>query len=429
MVRREINNKKNLSRAPFSSSLFLILFFISIASSSLTKASQARKVLIIGMDGCRSDALQQANIPYIDSLISTGLFSYDSWHLGITISGPSWSTIMTGTWWNKHGVKGNSYANSNFNSYPYFTKRAKELKPNLYCVEISEWDPLINSVYNDGMNRKFKTEPGGDSTTAEAIRQLRDTSLDCLFTYYEAVDRAGHASGFSPGNSNYISAIEYVDAQVGILMQALKARPNYANEDWLVLLITDHGGTGLAHGGNSYVERHIWWIASGSAVTAGQISEADPGTYNFLGTGIFNSLGVNKTLMRQSPVLADIAVTALHHLIYDTGINPMNQSAWKLDGKSWLNNTIGMNELADESGIKIFPNPSNGLVTCWMNSTEAKNKVIQIWNMQGSLAKLIEVPENTRKVNMDLSDLPNGMYILKVNLGDKIATRKMELIH
>ena len=64
-----------------------------------------------------------------------------------------------------------------------------------------------------------------------------------------------------------------------------------------------------------------------------------------------------------------------------------------------------------------------------MNSTEAKNKVIQIWNMQGSLAKLIEVPENTRKVNMDLSDLPNGMYILKVNLGDKIATRKMELIH
>ena len=100
---------------------FLPGLFILMALGSF--ASQKRKVLIIGWDGVHSDALQQANTPNLDSLISEGLFTYDSWHPGITLSGPSWSTIMTGVWWNKHGVSSNTYIGSKFNDYPYFTTR------------------------------------------------------------------------------------------------------------------------------------------------------------------------------------------------------------------------------------------------------------------------------------------------------------------
>ncbi|MBL0047528.1 MAG: alkaline phosphatase family protein [Bacteroidetes bacterium] len=422
-----IENPSSVIRKTLTSRSIILAFFLLFVQVALY-ASQSRKVLIIGIDGCRSDALQQANAPHIDSLANAGLYSYDSWHLGITISGPSWSTIMTGTWWNKHGVKGNSYANSNFNSYPYFTKRAKELKPNLHCVQIAEWGPLSTEVYNDGMDLKIQTDDGGDSTTAEALRQLNDSNLDCLFAYYEAVDRAGHATGFSPNNSNYISSIEYVDDQVGILMNKLKTRPHYAHEDWLVLLVTDHGGTGILHGGNSWSERHVWWIASGSAVESAQIIKGDPGTYNFLGTGIFNSLGVNKTLMKQSPVLADIAVTALHHLIYDTGINPETYTAWQLDGKSWLANTIGMEELTEQNHINIYPNPSGGEINLIVENPLGESVQVQVYDLSGRCVKQMEASKGSNKLKLDLSDLTNGTYLSKVSIGKQSTTKRITLL-
>ena len=391
-------------------------------------ASQNRKVLLIGVDGCRSDALQQATTPTLDSLMAVSLYTLDSWHTGITISGPSWSTILTGTNWNKHGVKGNSYAGSNFNAYPYFTKRAKEIKPNLKCIAISEWIPLLGESYNDELDAKIFTDAGGDSTTAFAIRQLRDTSLDCLFAYYEAVDRAGHSSVFSPNNGNYIQAIEFVDAQITQLIQAMKNRANYQQEDWLILIVTDHGGTGLAHGGNSWAERHIWWMAAGAAISPGQIIKNDPGTYNFLATGIFNSIGVNKNLMRQSPVQTDIAVTALHHLIYDSGIHPENYPAWSLDGKSWLNNTIGIEALSNATSINLFPNPATDRISLIDNSGRYKEVAIELYDMTGRLV----IPRVERKGNqltLTISELNNGTYLAIIYLDKVPIQRKLTVLH
>lgn len=414
--------KKTLPR------LFVFMLLSACLMCFTSTASQSRKVLIIGIDGCRSDALQQASTPYLDSLISTSLYTYDSWHCGITISGPSWSSIMTGTWWNKHGVKANSYANSSFNSYPYFTKRAKEIKPNLRCVQISEWEALNNFVYNDGMDAKIQTANGGDSTTAEALRQLADTNLDCLFAYYEAVDREGHSSTFNPGNAQYLTAIEYADAQVGILLNALKMRSNYASEDWLILVVTDHGGTGFVHGGNSWAERHIWFIASGNSVTPQQISASDPGTYNFLATGIFNSTGVNKNLMKQSPVHTDVAVTALHHLIYDSGIQPETYTAWKLDGKSWLTNTISVNSIADNNSFLVYPNPSHGIFTVKLLNTNSSKQKLFVHDLLGREIMQNNIPSGTSSFTVDLSNFSPGTYFLKLVNGSKTVVKKIELI-
>jgi hypothetical protein len=408
--------------------LFVFMVLSNCLMSFTSSASQSRKVLIIGIDGCRSDALQQASTPYLDSLISTGLYTYDSWHCGITISGPSWSSIMTGTWWNKHGVKANSYANSSFNSYPYFTKRAKEIKPNLRCVQISEWEALNNFVYNDGMDAKIQTANGGDSTTAEALRQLADTNLDCLFAYYEAVDREGHASTFNPGNALYLTAIEYTDTQVGILLNAVKKRSNYANEDWLILVVTDHGGTGFIHGGNSWAERHIWFIASGNSVTPQQISASDPGTYNFFATGIFNAAGVNKNLMKQSPVHTDVAVTALHHLIYDSGIQPETYAAWKLDGRSWLTNTINVNSISANNHFLVYPNPSHGIFTVKLLNTNSPKQKLFVLDLLGREILQNNISTGTSSFTLDLSKFSPGTYLLKLDDGNKTFVKKIELI-
>ena len=119
----------------------MFLSLILVISVSNLFASQNRKVLIIGIDGCRSDALQQANTPNIDGLLSNATYSYNSWHTGITWSGPSWSTILTGVNWNKHGVTSNTFTGSNFSQYAPLPTLAKQIKPNLNCSIVAEWDP------------------------------------------------------------------------------------------------------------------------------------------------------------------------------------------------------------------------------------------------------------------------------------------------
>ncbi|HWB63890.1 MAG TPA: alkaline phosphatase family protein, partial [Chitinophagales bacterium] len=247
--------------------LFTSLLLALILFSTLNiEASQKRKVLFIGIDGTRADALQQAHTPYIDSLFaSPGLSTYNAWCAGITISGPTWSSMLTGVWFNKHGVTNNNYTGSDFNTYPYFTTLAKQLKPNLYCAEVCEWPPLIDDVYNDNFNLRLHVPDGqGATTCATAATVLANDSIDFMFVYFDQVDLTGHSSGFSPTNPAYITAIENVDSCVGVVLDALHNRAHYADEDWLVILMTDHGGIGTGHGGNTDQERQIWWIASGN---------------------------------------------------------------------------------------------------------------------------------------------------------------------
>jgi hypothetical protein len=398
----------------------IILALVFIPAS----ASQSRKVLLIGIDGCRSDALQQANTPNIDGLLSGALYSYDSWHTGITFSGPSWSTVLTGVQWNKHGVSNNLFTVSNFNNFPAFPKRAKELQPNLKCVEVVEWHPLADDFYNDGWDKKIKVTDGSTSITADsAIAQLQDPDIDVLFAYFDKVDLTGHSSTFSPANSQYMNAIEEVDGAVGMILNALYARPTYANEDWLILLVTDHGGISFFHGGNSNEERHIWWIASGNAVAYQQVNEADPGTYNCQLINTFDSTCVDLNLLKQSPTHPDIAVTAIHHLIFDTGVNPETKQEWSLDGKSWLTLPRGLGE-EQLAGIRIQPNPASTNVSVIFGQPLAAS--VTLADMQGQILTHQTVVDN--EMHLSLENIAAGMYFLKIHTGEKTVVKKITVL-
>lgn len=401
------------------------LFLISI--TCLAIASQKRKVMIIGIDGTRSDALQQANTPTIDSLIANGTYSFNVYHMGITVSGPSWSDVMCGVWEAKHGVTNNDYTNSRYNTYPYFTTRAKSIKPNLYCSQVVEWPPLNDKVYNDSWNKKVLTACDGcqdtrNNTSELVCDELANDNLDCIFMYLDQVDITGHSSGFNPNNPSYITAIEYVDSRIRKAMNCLKARPNYANEDWLILLVPDHGGIGTGHGGCTKEERNIWWIASGSAVPKQQINAPDPGSYNLLCTLLGGVSAADPAKIKVTPVQTDIAVTALHHLLADSigdSIEPYIRR-WGLDGKSWLRTfstpTAVINKKSDKMDFKLFPNPVSNILTIW-HSDDKKRTKYYINDISGKNICTGEL-EDDYKTNINCSGLPIGNYIISFENSD-----------
>lgn len=408
--------------------LAIVLVLLAVITAS---ATQRRKVLLIGIDGVRSDALQLANTPNLDSLIAHGAYTYDSWCAGITISGPAWSSIFSGVWYPKHGVTDNTYTGAKFDKFHLFPALAKQYKPGLVASEVVEWAPLINYVPNiyDGYNTRILVTDGGTTPTGTAaVAQLADTNIDILTVYYDKVDLTGHFTGFSASNAAYINAIQTVDTNIGTVISALKARPNYTNEDWLIMVVTDHGGIGNTHGGSTNDERHIWFIADGTYITHRQlnVSGADPGSY------AITPPVVNTTILESVPVHTDVAVTALHFLLYDVpGIYPSIRTTDSLDGKSWLD-TIYAPQLANVASIapqelvvKMYPNPANDIVTFWFEHS-MPTVAYSIVNQLGQVVKrMTRLEMSGLKLNIDLADLTNGTYTIQLEADGKAVGRQV----
>jgi len=239
--------------------LIFSLFFTTLWSQDL------KKVLIIGIDGCRSDALEIASTPTIDSLINEGIFSPDALNDDITMSGPGWSANLCGVWSNKHQVTNNDFSSNNYDQYPPFISYVEEFNSTLNTASICHWDPINDFIISDHADYKLNLSSDAD-VSSQASLYITQNDPDVIFLHFDDVDHAGHASGFSPTEPEYIIAIENVDALITPIIQAIETRPNYDNEDWLILVTTDHGGINTSHGGNSMQEQNIFFIASGKNI-------------------------------------------------------------------------------------------------------------------------------------------------------------------
>src|SRR6185436_18967636 len=98
----------------------VFLLLLGIAPASVAQDASAKKVLIIGIDGCRPDALLNAQAPHLHGLIKNGAFSAKAQTGDMTASGSGWGSLLTGVWREKHGVRGNDFALANFKEFPDF---------------------------------------------------------------------------------------------------------------------------------------------------------------------------------------------------------------------------------------------------------------------------------------------------------------------
>jgi hypothetical protein len=244
-----------------------LLTIISISLSLFLPAQDTqRKVLFIGIDGCRYDAVAAANTPAIDDLLSTALFSEHGLTNYPTWSGTGWSNMLTGVWSTKHGVTDNTFTGSNYAEFPDFISRAEGLKPDLSTYSVVHWSPLNNNIIQS-IDHKINV-PTDLEVKDNAVNILTNNDPDILFVAFDDVDHAGHSHGFSPGIPEYIEQIELTDQYVGDIIAALKSRSTYDQEDWLVIVTTDHGGTTSGHGGGTLEERSIFTIFSNPSIIA-----------------------------------------------------------------------------------------------------------------------------------------------------------------
>ncbi|MGW8888399.1 alkaline phosphatase family protein [Streptomyces sp. NPDC055749] len=271
------------------------------AYAGLPSGTKQAKTLVIGVDGAAFDAFARAEVPHLRKLMADGLTARSNLFanpMAPTVSGAAWSSIATGVWPDKHNVRDNNFTAPNYAQYPDYATRLETADPATSTLVVGTWSPIPQKVF--GARTDLRIAGGNDAgTTTKAEDYLRNGNPDSTFVHLDEVDGAGHASG--TGSDLYLKALGTADAQIGRLLDAVTSRPTYAQEDWLVVVTSDHGHTPTGgHGGNSPGERGTFVIATGNDIEPGSV--------------------------RHDVKITDIAPTVLRH----TGV--ATDPAWNLDG-------------------------------------------------------------------------------------------------
>ena len=178
------------------------------------------KSLLFGIDalGFGAQGFDVANTPAMDSLINgtwqtgyNGAYSDQSIAGGIlgtpteqiTVSGPGWSTMLTGVWTDRHGVTGNgsSFANGDFENNPAYLATLKEAIPTLTTASYVYWPPIndyiMGSINNDGdptndldFNAAYSNDVNTVNAAVAGIGDVGGLDPDVVF-----ISEIGRASG------------------------------------------------------------------------------------------------------------------------------------------------------------------------------------------------------------------------------------------
>lgn len=295
------------------------------------------KVLVIGLDGTRIDLVNQlmdeGNAPNLAALRGDGflvpsLLNYAP-PAALTLSEVGWSSISTGVWPPKHGVSGymlnKDPGQATKNGYPDFLSRIEQVRPGLSTFLASDWENIGlhesgGPIFGDAIDTRFALaaedtldsyDQGDKAVTNAAADYLEHGNPDAGFVYLGVIDESAHAVGSA--TPAYIDAIEKTDARIGKLLSALRSRPTYLQERWLVVVTTDHGQQALkypsvlSHGGGTELERtsFVGLAGFGAPTTAPdpRIVDVQPTVLSYLGIPVDPAWNLDGKALLQAPAI------------------------------------------------------------------------------------------------------------------------------
>lgn len=372
---------------------------------------RTRKVVFIIVDGLSADMIENNPTPHLDAIARQG--GYTRAYVGgekggysetPTISAVGYNSLLTGTWANKHNVWGNSIKAPNYH-YPTIYSLLKKQYPDKKTAIFSTWLDNRTKLIGEGLSEtgnirldyaydgfeldtvQFPHDPErkyirdiDEKVATEAARYIGEEGPDLSWVYLEYTDDIGHKYGDSP---QLTEAIAFEDNLVGTIRKAIEQREKNSDEEWLLIITTDHGRTretGHHHGGQSERERSTWIVT--------------------------NTSRTNAYFRKETPAIVDILPTMTGFLNIDL---PAAQ-AYELDGVSLIDelSATGLRAEIQDSQLSLS----------WKSTEKHNNRNARIWITETNNHKtggkdtyrtLGEVPVKDETFKYDLKN-PGAFY-------------------
>jgi hypothetical protein len=301
--------------------LFIALCLGIVALQSCTVEEKqepaSKKVIFVIVDGIPKDVIDSVATPNLDKIIAEGGITKatmggekDGYSETPTISAVGYNSLLTGVWANKHNVWGNGIKDPNYH-YATIFRLFKDQFPEKKTAIFSTWLDNRTKLAGDGLpqtgNLSIDYHFDGleidtlkyphdeernyihlidEEVSKEAAKSISENAPDLSWMYLEFTDDMSHRFGNSP---QFVDAVYKADVQIGRVWDAIKEREANFNEDWLIVITTDHGreDSGYGHGGQSDRERSIWIATNAENLNShfnevGQTVDILPSILNFL---------------------------------------------------------------------------------------------------------------------------------------------------
>ncbi|WPP51991.1 alkaline phosphatase family protein [Catalinimonas niigatensis] len=387
-----------------------ILIILLICTESGVAQSKTKKALFIIVDGISSDVIEKINTPNLDEIAKVGGYTLayvggekDGYSETPTISAVGYNSLLTGTWVNKHNVWGNDIEAPNYQYWTLF-RFLEEQYPDKKTAIFSTWLDNRTKLVGEGLEATGNVEldyafdgfehdtlqfPHGNDrkyihlidehVTDEAARYVKAESPDLSWVYLEYTDDMGHQFGDS---QQMYDAVEVADDQIGRIWDAIQYREENYEEDWLIVITTDHGRdaeSGKHHGGQSDRERSTWIIT--------------------------NAKNLNAYFDNEVPGVVSIFPTIARHMELDI----LREQAMEIDGVSLIGEVSLANPTAklenDQLQLSWEAIEKKGKVKVWISTTNYFKE-----GGKDEYALVDEVPLKKEKHSFDVSGQPSSFY-------------------
>jgi len=211
-------------------------------TDSIDVAFGTPRVLYIIADGARGKSVQQADLPVINSLLPNSIYSWESLSDEETGSqnGTNWADMLTGVQKAKHGIQGDNFANADLEDFPLLFERIQAANPES-DVRVYTPSPLFFEQLTAGAKERELLD--GDAAVKDAaISALEVDTITMVTLHFTGIDQAGSQYGYDLSVPQYRDALVAFDGYVGKVLDAVKSRPNYSQENWLVVITSSKGG-------------------------------------------------------------------------------------------------------------------------------------------------------------------------------------------
>lgn len=257
-------------------------------NAPLPEGKKVKKAILIGYDGFRADGLEnikdneESAVMYIKN--QGGLYhTFSGGIAGVneqaTSTAPSWLAMLTGGWGEYNGVDDNGMEKKP-EVETFLTTLARQGYSASFTTSWREhtgltYRPDTVTAITEGLPVEYTHQIDDSATYYQILKYVakpadaektKQQDPDVIFCTLEYTDHAGHNTGFGNQNTEYIDACKEVDSNAWEIIKTIEERSTYAEEDWLIIIDTDHGGTKTGHGGQTPFER-MTWLATNKPLT------------------------------------------------------------------------------------------------------------------------------------------------------------------
>lgn len=225
-----------------------------------------RGALLISVDGLRPDLALKGATPAIHGLMARGSYSFSALTTDMAVTLPSHTSMVTGVPPDSHQVT--------WNGDPPPGSPTRPAWPTLFELAhaagyrtgmVAGKSKFVVLDVPGSLDRSFVpvTTVTTDSVVADtALAWIDRDAPAVMFVHLPSVDIAGHTFGW--GSDQQMAAIAFADQCIGRMLAALERK--HRLESTVVLVTSDHGGSGKSHGAGVPQSLNIPWVVAGPGI-------------------------------------------------------------------------------------------------------------------------------------------------------------------